>query len=552
LPAASVTSEFKIDPELESLIPPLADGEYAELKDGISREECREPLTIWKGHGIILDGHNRYQICKKLQVPFKTVEIELPDLTAAKIWIIKNQRGRSNLDESQWAMLAVKLEALYAEEAKERKGSRTDLGQNLGQGEFGRSAEKAAKDMGVSHQTVSYAKQVSTKGIPELVKLVESGNASVSAAAKVTSLAPKTQTKIVEKAQTLLKEGTRPNIPALIREIVPKTARNNPDELLDKTRTNLQAGLELLEGIEETQRPENLVEMQAMVEKIMARLKEIEMKCLDPKIGSQSTCVIDLKHFRTFIESIAPISNEANLKFDSDGARIRALNPSANAMVDAFLPRELFSHYAEIGKIGLPDTEKLRRMLTILSDKSSPGKANLRIYVEPGKDNEHPDQLHMISGPDEMVYLLQNPIVVDAGEFPESISTCKVHIEGKNLAEAIKQSSAFGKTSNTTSTMSKTAKFSVSEKLFRIVSEDETHDKGIAKPHCEVLGDESADSLFDLDQLLAIKHTIEKSKDVTLSLGMGQPMILDLDINKISIKYHVAEKEPMNALQRGN
>jgi len=69
-------------------------------------------------------------------------------------------------------MLAAKLEALYAEQAKERKGSRTDLGLNLGPGEFGRSAEKAAKDMGVSHQTVSYAKKVSTKGIPELVKLM--------------------------------------------------------------------------------------------------------------------------------------------------------------------------------------------------------------------------------------------------------------------------------------------------------------------------------------------------------------------------------------------
>jgi len=68
--------------------------------------------------------------------------------------MIKNQIGRRNLDESQWAMLAVKLEALYAEQAKGRKGSRTDLGQNLGRGEFGRSAEKAAKDTGVSRSQV--------------------------------------------------------------------------------------------------------------------------------------------------------------------------------------------------------------------------------------------------------------------------------------------------------------------------------------------------------------------------------------------------------------
>ena len=86
--------------------------------------------------------------------------MEFPDRTEAKIWMIKNQRGRRNLNESQRAMLAVKLEALYSVPAKERMGTRTDLGQNLDPCEAGRSAEKAADDMHVSHQTVSYAKKV--------------------------------------------------------------------------------------------------------------------------------------------------------------------------------------------------------------------------------------------------------------------------------------------------------------------------------------------------------------------------------------------------------
>ena len=205
---ASTKLDLKVDPELRDLIPPLTDGEYASLKESIEKDGCREPLTIWKGQDIILDGHNRYEICRDLQVPFNTIEIELPDINAAKIWMIKNQKGRRNLAESQWAMLAVKLEALYAEEAKGRMGSRRDLGLSLGQGEFGRSAEKAAKDMGVSHQTVSFAKQVSNRGIPDLVKLVESGYASVSSAARATSLPAKTQMKIVEKAQNSDQRGS--------------------------------------------------------------------------------------------------------------------------------------------------------------------------------------------------------------------------------------------------------------------------------------------------------------------------------------------------------
>jgi len=537
LPASNVP-DLKVDPELRDLIPPLTDGEYASLKESILKDGCREPLTIWKGQDIILDGHNRYEICRDLQVPFNTIEIELPDRTAAKIWMIRNQRGRRNLEESQWAMLAVKLEALYAEEAKGRMGSRRDLGLNLGQGEFGRSAEKAAKDMGVSHQTVSFAKQVSNRGIPDLVKLVESGYASVSSAARATSLPAKTQAKIVERAQTQIKEGARPNIASIIREIAPKVTKDSPDDVLERSRNGLNACLDQLESLETTQRPENLVEMQAMTERLTARLKEIEERNLDPDLKSKESCVIELMQFKTFVESIAAVSKIANLRFDSDGIRAKA--SSANAMVEAFLPRVLFSRYAEFGEIGIPATDKLLGMFSTLSNRRIPGKVNLRIYLEPGA-NGNPNQLHMISGLEEMVYLLQNPQAIEELEFPDT-SPCKVRIDGENLAKAIKQSSVLGDASFSKS-ISKMVKFLVSEKFFRIISEDENHDKGIAKPKCEVLGDGMAESTFPIEQLLAINPTIGKSKEVILSLRMNQPMILDLDIDKTKVKYYIKGKE---------
>jgi hypothetical protein len=391
--------------------------------------------------------------------------------------MIKNQKGRRNLEESQCAMLAVKLEALYAEQSKGRKGSRTDLGLILGQGEFGRSAEKAARDMGVSHQTVSFAKKVSAKGIPALVKLVESGKVAVSAAAKVTSLPSNSQAKIVKSAEIQLKEGTRPNIAALIREIAPKAIKDSPDDALERSRNDLNASLKQLESLETAQRSENLVEMQAISERLMRKLKEIEVKSLDPELISKDSCVIELKQFKTLIEAIAAVSNTANLRFDQEG--VIAKESSANAMVDAFLPRELFWGYAELGVIGLPDTVKLLGMFSALSNRRIPGKANLRIYVEPGT-NGNPNQLRMISGMNEMVYSLRNPPAVEESNFPKPITTSMVRIDGENLSTAIKQSSNLSKTATTE--MSKMAKFLVSEKFFRILSEDENRVKGIAKP----------------------------------------------------------------------
>ena len=540
----TMTSDFPglpnltIDPEFKDLIPPLDQGEREDLKKSIEKEGCRDKLVICEleGKHILLDGHNRYEICKELGIPFQRVEIKVHNRTEAKIWIIKNQRARRNLNESQRSMLAVKLEALYGEEAKQRKGKRTDLGQNLDQSVAGRSAEKAARDMGVSHQTVSFAKKVVKEGIPELKKMVESGDVAVSAAAKVTSRPSDVQVKIVENAATLIQEGKNPNIASLLREIDSKTPEIDAEELQEKFRKNLKADLMLLEGIETIQRPENLAEMLALAEKIMTRLKEIESKSYDPKIESQTNCVIELSHFKTFIESIVPVSEKANLGFDNDGVRARAACPSSNIMLEGFLPRSLFSRYNELGEIGLPDTTKLLGLLSNLSNKKMAGR-NLLIYVEPGNDDKDPDKLHGLSGLNEIQCLLQDPSHTDDIKSQDSVSTCEVRVDGNNLVNALKQSLV----------LSKTAKFLVSEKFFRILSEDKTSGKGmakgIAKPHCEVSGDGSADSTFAIDQLMTLTRTIEKSKDVTLSLGMSQPMIMDLTVDKMAIKYFIKEKQ---------
>jgi ParB-like chromosome segregation protein Spo0J len=219
-----------IDPEFKNLMPPLTKGEYEKLKEGIKTYGCLHPLTIWKDHGILADGHYRYEICMELGIPFKTVECEFANRSELKIWMINNPRTHRNLKESQNAMLAVTLEALYGEQAKERQGIRTDLGQKLDQSEKGRSAEKAAKDLGVSHQTVAYAKKVSKKGIPDLIKMVESGEAKVSTAAKVASHPVEVQEKIVEKALNQIQEGKKPKIAAIIKELASEIEDVTNDE----------------------------------------------------------------------------------------------------------------------------------------------------------------------------------------------------------------------------------------------------------------------------------------------------------------------------------
>ncbi|MUG99202.1 hypothetical protein F7734_45695 [Scytonema sp. UIC 10036] len=88
---------LKIEPEFKNLIPPLSAEEKAQLEANLKEFGCLDPLIIQKGTGILLDGHNRYEICTRLQIPYKIVEIDLPSWEAAICWIANHQLGRRNI-----------------------------------------------------------------------------------------------------------------------------------------------------------------------------------------------------------------------------------------------------------------------------------------------------------------------------------------------------------------------------------------------------------------------------------------------------------------------
>ena len=118
-------NELKIDPEFKNLIPPLQDDEFKQLEENILSEGCRDPLTVWGN--ILIDGHNRYDICKKHDIPFRTIEREFDSRDDAIIWIIKNQFGRRNLSAYDRARLALKLKPIIVEQAKKRQVRKSDF-----------------------------------------------------------------------------------------------------------------------------------------------------------------------------------------------------------------------------------------------------------------------------------------------------------------------------------------------------------------------------------------------------------------------------------------
>ena len=90
---------LKIDDEFRQLIPPLSPDELKQLEENIVKDGCREPLCVW--NKIILDGHNRYEICTRHQISFKISYVFLRSREEAVAWICANQLGRRNITEDQ-------------------------------------------------------------------------------------------------------------------------------------------------------------------------------------------------------------------------------------------------------------------------------------------------------------------------------------------------------------------------------------------------------------------------------------------------------------------
>jgi hypothetical protein len=118
----------RIDKEFKALIPPSKPEEKLQLEENLKQQGCRDALVVWRdpavknSPAILLDGHNRLELCVKNNLTYKLQEIRLEEVFSeevtaeefrrdsrewAKIWIRDNQLGRRNLDDNQRAVLAL-------------------------------------------------------------------------------------------------------------------------------------------------------------------------------------------------------------------------------------------------------------------------------------------------------------------------------------------------------------------------------------------------------------------------------------------------------------
>jgi hypothetical protein len=130
-----------------------------------------------------VDGHNRYEICTKHSIEFKTIQKDFENIEYAKEWIIINQFARRNLSNYQRSILALELEDIYKKEATDRmlSGKKIDPAQISAGGE---TRDKVAKKAGVSHDTIDKVKKIEAKASDEIKEQLASGDITINQAYK--------------------------------------------------------------------------------------------------------------------------------------------------------------------------------------------------------------------------------------------------------------------------------------------------------------------------------------------------------------------------------
>jgi hypothetical protein len=137
----------QIDPEFASLIPALAPDELARLEASLLAEGCRDPLVVWEGQSVLLDGHNRHSLCTRHNIPYNIVSLPFASREAARDFILHTQLGRRNISPEAASYLRGKR---YLE--MKRQGERTDL--TSGQNDPKRLSERLGEEYKVAEKTI--------------------------------------------------------------------------------------------------------------------------------------------------------------------------------------------------------------------------------------------------------------------------------------------------------------------------------------------------------------------------------------------------------------
>ena len=209
--------------ELKAYIDPLTADEYEALERSLLAEGCRDALVLW--NDILVDGHNRYGICRKHGLPFNTVQnTRFQSMDDVHLWMIEQHLGRRSVSDYQRGVLALRKRAILGARQKAQR----DAGSNSGMATSAAAPDddadarppwddmpvavsraELAREAKLSSNQVSMIERIHAQATPEVVEALKSGAISISAAAAVASLPEDEQRSAAQAGKAELRQAAK-------------------------------------------------------------------------------------------------------------------------------------------------------------------------------------------------------------------------------------------------------------------------------------------------------------------------------------------------------
>ena len=224
--------DIVVNEELKAYIDPLTPEEYAALERSLLAEGCRDALVLWGD--LLVDGHNRYAICRQHGLPFQTVQSKrFKDIEDVHLWMIDQHLGRRSVSDFQRGVLALRQrEIVAARRARFLEASAQPAQPGAAdapappqgaeaedlpwEGESSypepaplKSREDLARAARLSSSQVAMIEKIHQQAEPELVAALKSGAISINAAAAVATLPPEEQKAAAVAGKDELKQAAK-------------------------------------------------------------------------------------------------------------------------------------------------------------------------------------------------------------------------------------------------------------------------------------------------------------------------------------------------------
>jgi len=186
-------------------------GDLHALGDSINQLGLLQPIGVTSKMQLVW-GERRLKACELLgwREIDAVVDPSLDDILRAMKAEEDENVCRKPFNHTEAVAIADHIESVERQRAEERKRDGQRKGGKVRQGQLGedsapstptpepgKTREKVAAAVGMSHDTLTKARKVVAEGTPELVEAMDAGTASVNAAAEVASLPAEQQRELV-------------------------------------------------------------------------------------------------------------------------------------------------------------------------------------------------------------------------------------------------------------------------------------------------------------------------------------------------------------------